>query len=264
MLNPLRYFILKISAIATIYRLYKNWPVVIFDRSFFRFLTPLLVYELRNSIRILVRTDDVDGRIADNTFRGEYAAPEYDIQSDYTVIDIGAHIGTFTLQAAAKAYKGKVYAFEPFSENFKLLQANILINRFTNITAGQFAVSDKKKQQKLFINQTSRSLASLATSNGQSETVNSVTLAEIFHKYHISQCNFLKLDCEGAEYNILMATPATVFKRIDLIVFECHLHDQQRKKLEKFLGVHNFSLIHTKNRSGHPDILFFKKSYATK
>jgi|TARA_B110000238_G_scaffold14253_1_gene13866 precorrin-6B methylase 2 len=44
------------------------------------------------------------------------------------VIDIGAHIGIFSTYAAELNKTGKIYAFEPFKDNFKRLEMHKEIN----------------------------------------------------------------------------------------------------------------------------------------
>ena len=50
-----------------------------------------------------------------------------------TVIDIGGHIGLFSVYAAKRSQTGKVFAFEPFSENFARLQQHKQINQCDNL-----------------------------------------------------------------------------------------------------------------------------------
>src|SRR3990172_6284836 len=60
------------------------------------------------------------------------------------VVDLGANIGYYTLLAASiVGASGKVYAIEPFRDNFALLQRNIQINRYDSIVETfQLAISD--------------------------------------------------------------------------------------------------------------------------
>ena len=50
--------------------------------------------------------------------------PEYTPKSAHTIIDIGAHIGTVALLASEHLQKGKVFAFEPCLDTFRLLEKN--------------------------------------------------------------------------------------------------------------------------------------------
>jgi len=59
------------------------------------------------------------------------------------VVDVGASIGYFTLLAAKLVgNKGKVFAFEPGPENFKILKKNVEVNKYDNVILEQKSVSD--------------------------------------------------------------------------------------------------------------------------
>ena len=58
---------------------------------------------------------------------------------------------------------------------------------------------------------------------GYSVSVSATTLAEIFKQHGISQCDFLKIDCEGAEYEIMKEVPFEILAHISRIAMEYHL-----------------------------------------
>jgi hypothetical protein len=51
-----------------------------------------------------------------------------------------------------------------------------------------------------------------------------VCLATFFERYRINHCDFLKLDCEGSEFDIILESEPSIFKRITRIVMEYHDH----------------------------------------
>jgi FkbM family methyltransferase len=67
-------------------------------------------------------------------------------------IDVGAHIGYFTILASRLVESGKVYSFEPENYNHQCLLDNIKLNGFTNVTAFQKCVGDKEAEVELFVN----------------------------------------------------------------------------------------------------------------
>ena len=74
-----------------------------------------------------------------------------------TVFDIGANIGYYTLMLAKLVgNNGKVYAFEPDPENYRLLVKNIKSNGYKNVIAVQKAVSNKNKKIKFFLSEEHR------------------------------------------------------------------------------------------------------------
>ena len=57
----------------------------------------------------------------------------------------------------------------------------------------------------------------------KSVKVKCITLEDIFNEYKINQCDFLKMDCEGAEYDILLSTGGETLRKIKQINMEYHL-----------------------------------------
>lgn len=78
---------------------------------------------------------------------GEYSYPAVDllarlVAEDDVVVDVGAHIGTFTVPMARLVPKGYVIAFEAQPVVFNILCGNVAINNLFNVTTAQRAVSD--------------------------------------------------------------------------------------------------------------------------
>jgi FkbM family methyltransferase len=163
----------------------------------------------------------------------EYTPPGFVIRESDIVVDIGGNIGTFALFASRCAPKGKVFTIEPNSENFELLLQNIALNQIDNIVPTRAAVSGNQGKVKLF-SSTEGGFHSLLEDRmhdpARYEVVDSVTLKDIFDQYRIERCNFLKVDCEGAEYEIFYNLPAEYYSRIDKIAMEYHGDKDQEKR----------------------------------
>lgn len=75
-----------------------------------------------------------------------------------TVVDIGSHIGYFTiLMSKLVGETGKVYAFEPEKRNFELLKKNVEFNKCSNVILNNIAISDKTGKIKLYLTNKSNS-----------------------------------------------------------------------------------------------------------
>jgi len=75
--------------------------------------------------------------------------------------------------------------------------------------------------------------------------VDSISLQKIFDDNDIETCNFLKLDCEGTEYEILENLPLSYFNKIQKLVIEYHMadsHPELLENLKKLLIEQNYSL----------------------
>lgn len=177
----------------------------------------------RDGLRFSIRTEKKDiSRIGEIFHLREYDLPEISLNKEDTVIDIGAHVGFFTVWAAKRA--GQVFSFEPDPETFAHLKRHIDMNSLENVCAFQKAVSDKAEDKTFYVANNS-AMSSLHRKTDQSIVVKCATLPEIFESGHIKRCKYLKIDCEGEEYPILFSLSDDLFGRIDAIVLE--YHDQE-------------------------------------
>jgi len=138
------------------------------------------------------------------------------------VVDIGANLGLFSLFAARKARL--VHAFEPCAATFAYLAANT--QTAPHIIVHNHAVGGAEGRVVLDTSgpPTSYKLTRFEISDTSSEVVESRTIGAVFRNLGIEHCDYLKLDCEGSEYPILLSADATLLKRIDAIVLEFHDH----------------------------------------
>lgn len=167
-------------------------------------------------------------------------------KSTYTVIDIGANIGDFSIFAASKSKNVKVYSFEPIKTTYRQLLNNIGLNSLEKqIIPFNLAVGGSKKRLKLFVSKLS-GLASIYKTRGEKEykTVDCTTLADIFSTNKISRCHYLKIDCEGAEYQIIKKCPEKTLKKIDFMAIEYHdiVPGESPDSLAKYLRKSGFKV----------------------
>ena len=129
---------------------------------------------------------------------------EMDIVKDYlqeypdkkkTFLDIGGHIGTFSIPFA-EIFKC-VHSYEPNGETFELLKRNIKLNNITNIIAYNFAVSSHGNSMKIvrYGNNTG-CYYSLKDSSGDIKSV-------ILDKLEYQNVDFIKVDIGGGELDVL-------------------------------------------------------------
>jgi FkbM family methyltransferase len=116
-------------------------------------------------------------------------------------LDVGAHVGWFTVLAGRKVGKnGRVFAFESFPSNFDRLSKNIKANGLNNVSIRNVAVSEKTGTLSLGIQSDS---GSVTAGPGPTErvTVDAVTLDELLPEY--ITIDLLKIDVEGHEAAVL-------------------------------------------------------------
>ena len=146
------------------------------------------------------------------------------IKSDSIMIDIGANIGTVALHAAATAKNGKVYAFEPDSDNYAALRQNIMLNDFENIIPIRKALGEASAQTKLFkVNRFNNGMNRILPDNSSFrdfETIEVNTLDKEVEQWKPDRIDLIKIDVEGYELHVLRGASATLRKFHPLLVVE--------------------------------------------
>lgn len=179
----------------------------------------------REGSRFVVRPNTTDMDILWEVLaKRVYAEEGLEIGEWDTIVDIGAHIGVFTVLAARSATHGKVFSFEPMPENYRVLQENIRLNGLENVTSFNVAVASRDGQRDFFVDRNDEAGHSLIRKEESDVTrVDTISLATFLEDQGVDVIDFLKADCEGAEYEILLNLPPQVLERIRRISMECHV-----------------------------------------
>ena len=154
------------------------------------------------------------------------------IESNNPILDLGAHIGLFSLKFA-KISEGKIYSFEPSKESFNILKRNIMTNSVKNVEVFNLAVSDKVGVLKLFLHKYSAANSLLAESN-KFIKIKSTTLGDFIKRKKIKKIELIKVDIEGSEYGVLKSS-INVLKKTSKVILELHediLSKEQIKEIE--------------------------------
>ncbi len=134
-----------------------------------------------------------------------------------TVVDVGAHMGRYTIPSSKSVgASGKVIAVEAHPHNFRILQHNLRLNKLTNVDALNWAVYSKKARLKLYLPDEDSGYTmhhSLMTNylttkyskeiEGKYIEVEADTLDNLLKSRNITTADWIKIDVEGAEYEVL-------------------------------------------------------------
>lgn len=263
-----KFFWRNLRAVQTLPYL-ENWHVFIANRVRGRIGIPPATNELklRNGLSFAIhpRSRGLHSVFLDVFHFGTYDRPPgFQIGRRDVVIDIGANIGFFALKASRLASEGSVYAFEPCSFHFDLLKENVRRNGAHNVTASKEAVwGSLTRLELLFSFDDEPDQTSIYNMGGsKKEVVDTVTLEEIFRRHAIQACDFLKMDCEGAEYEILFNTPDAVLGAIRRIALEWHRFEEshQPQELAAFLRGKGFTLIEPEDWTARAGYLFARRT----
>ena len=125
-----------------------------------------------------------------------------------TFFDVGANIGLFSLAAGAKlrGKEAQLFAFEPCSATFAILEKNLALNGLTNVQTVHAAVSDAAGEAELFVNAAFKdglnSLHDPSHTDAEvvgREAVRTVTLDDFVSAAGLARVDVMKVDVEGAE-----------------------------------------------------------------
>jgi FkbM family methyltransferase len=146
------------------------------------------------------------------------------------VVDVGAHIGLYSLIAAKRVgSSGKVIAIEPDPENCKLLRGNVEINKLTNVSILELAAFSSTSKLKLYLPGKERGFTKLSTlmaNRAVTENfleIDATTLDCLLVTQGITEVNWIKIDVEGAELEVLKGAANTLSESKDIaLLIEVH------------------------------------------
>lgn len=223
---------------------FKNWTLL--PLSYYNLIQKnFLIFKTKTNKIIKIRKNSTDLMALTHVWLiEEYKQQNFEIKSSDVVIDVGAHIGLFTIYASQFCNKGQIFSFEPVKENYDLLMENIKENSLNQVKSFNLAVSNSNDLIKMYLNsdESGHSMFSTSSKNIQ---VKSISLEKIFEENNIHHCDFLKLDCEGAEYEIIKNLPQKYFEKIDKMIIEYHMadsHPELLAELKTNLLNHNFQI----------------------
>ncbi|QOV90625.1 FkbM family methyltransferase [Humisphaera borealis] len=164
------------------------------------------------------------------------------LPADAVVIDVGANIGDFTMSIARSCPKGRVVAIEPAAEHCRMIEVQKLLNGFDHVTVVRTALGGSEGEVRLH---GAGSHSSVGFGNGTVETVRQTTLGNLMSELSISTVSLLKLDCEGAEWEIIPSSE-DVLPQIQRIVMEFHCTgDWTPARLADWLRARGFEVGYT-------------------
>ncbi|MGC3946014.1 MAG: FkbM family methyltransferase [Chryseolinea sp.] len=174
------------------------------------------------------------GRTTNNEFIiGDWELPMQKVISKYlkkgdTVLDLGAHQGFLAMIMCDEVGPdGKVFSFEPLQRNFDLLSFHVRVNSISNCVPKFGAVSESSGTVRFTISEADVSNTYVSTSPAFSVLVKtaevpSFSLDDLLKSGEIPCPQFIKVDVEGAEYDVLRGAVNLLENCSPIVYLETH------------------------------------------
>ena len=177
-----------------------------------------------------------------SSYEDEIITELFTPQENEVVVDVGAHVGKYTLKAGNLiGSKGKIISLEPNPETYKILVKNIKLNKINAISL-QLAVSNKKGKVKFYLAdyRGKDSIIKDGSELGNLE-VETDTLDNILHSLGLQKVDWIKIDVQGAEVWVLEGVQDTIKNSENLrLVVEIH-EEKYGKPIKEMLKRLNFN-----------------------
>lgn len=146
------------------------------------------------------------------------------LKPDDILFEVGAHIGTWSVFLAQVIKEGELHVFEPVPINYQKLQANISLNKLTNVKTYPCAIGKQIGEATLSVPDTDAPAVGSLYSQGDAQCEIQVPLDTIDHlaQEHGRWPTFLKIDCEGAEADVLRGAQKALANSVRAIFIEVH------------------------------------------
>lgn len=212
-----------------------------------------LEFILKDGLRLRVpkiRLHDFKMIIMDNCYLKGFKSNAFTDIAEMVVVDVGANLGFFSLYVKSIFPDAKVYCVEPLEENYDFLLQNIHMNGriADSLITLKAAICSESGTITLYASKNQRFLTAASVLRTNCETIRyqvpALSFADFCSQYSLDEVSLLKLDCEGAEYDILYNCSQADLEKVDNIAIEVHkgAGDQENiEALSSFLNKTGFT-----------------------
>ncbi|MFP4403805.1 MAG: FkbM family methyltransferase [Candidatus Woesearchaeota archaeon] len=231
-----------------IFKVLKNPWTYAYD--YFKLKKKDLIFKLRKyNLKLIIRPQTYDRAVFGEVFLFE----EYPLKvskKEMIIIDVGAHIGFFTLYAKRLFPNSTIYSFEPDKQNFSYLNKNLNLNKIKGVKSFNLAVSNSDNKIDFYLSEHNVGHSTHKTKDSKKISIDSISFTSIIKENKINWVDILKVDIEGGEYDLFYNLNKNVLKKVNLILLEWHNLDKDKnnwKELKKYLISKGFKVRKYKN-----------------
>ena len=162
--------------------------------------------------------------ILQELYRDRVYAPYLEGKRDFTILDVGANIGLFSFYAYP--FAKTIYSLEPSKMHFEALTSMVEYNKLTNVQPLNLALAPQNGKATFYHHQNVTMFSLRPEVNmlpSQAEEVTTMDMETLCNTYDIPQIDFMKLDVEGSEHDIISSESfEKMASRIKTMVLELH------------------------------------------
>jgi FkbM family methyltransferase len=168
---------------------------------------------------------DLDYKVINETWEENvYRIHDGDFNESKIFVDVGANIGSVSLfvdnfnKNRKDDNKIKVFAIEPEPNNLALLKENVVNNFAEQVTIINNAIWHEEKIVSISNKGGNSNILNLQ--NEEKSMVSAITIEKLFFLYNIEEVDVMKIDIEGAEFDLIVNTPSEILSKIKKLVLE--------------------------------------------
>jgi FkbM family methyltransferase len=234
----------KLRTLLQLVTMVRNWPDAI-ELRVWRKRRRLRLLEFRNGLNVVIRGGTNEWSVVHELLMAHgYASAMAWLsarpESEPYVLDLGGNIGLFSLLAAQSNREARIIAFEPGPPNQRMFRMNMLANPdlSARVELRNQAVAGRAGQATWNFDAENPGGSSLLAGAGEPST-NTFTVDLVPFRDCLAEAPgriaLLKMDIEGAEWDVLEHTPDESWARIDAIALELHDDPSGRQPQEAYL-----------------------------
>lgn len=177
----------------------------------------------KQTFNISIR-DVADQSVANEIFKfHEYRRAEEIIKNaQFPILDVGAHVGFFTLWARSFNANVQIICIEPHPDNVTALGQHIAENKISNVEIVKGALTAESGKRNLEVSRDTHNHKIIGEPSNKSIVVQGYSLLQIVKKYSVDRFSLVKMDIEGGEYELFNAWSETEYQKIGAIIMEYH------------------------------------------
>lgn len=226
--NPIRRHLRLLRELMQIRRAIRNWLAVSVAGYLYKFL-PLpprditVVTREGSALRVPLRQNAGALYPVLDVFAAGAYDHDWRLEDEPVVVDIGAHAGSFLIWLAERYPRLKGVAYEPDPAAREYLESNLRTNRLEAIEVRPEAVAGHAGQLRLFRPVPGGGASSLLPTSAGADSVPTTVVAfgDVVAAVG-GDISLVKIDCEGAEYEIVLSSLPASWERIRRVVLEYH------------------------------------------